>query len=252
LTANPTFFIFARSTSSDRRKTMKLRISVMCVLLSALTAGLLTGACSGSKNGDAEIPEIEKGCLSGQCVPGQFETAYQRFAMVTGDIVNLRTRPDTTSRVLAQIPVTRKVTVLYVKPDEVTIGAMKGKWAYVRDTANLNLNGWLFDYFLAYPDRFTKPARQKLREIRVILGGRLTVYRCLPDGKFLTMQNEMLYKKDGKKTDAATGEVLQYKNVIWLKKDRPDDFPVFFEMLKNGTLEFADQYRNKRGIIMTR
>jgi len=62
----------------------------------------------------------------------------------------------------------------------------------------------------------------------------------------------MLYKKDAKKTDAATGEVLQYKNVIWLKKERPDDYPVFFEVLKNGSLEFAGQYRNKRGIIMTR
>ena len=63
----------------------------------------------------------------------------------------------------------------------------------------------------------------------------------------------MLYKKDGAtKTDESTGELLQYRNVLWLKKDRPDDYPVFFEMLKNGTLEFADQYRNKRGIIMTR
>lgn len=231
---------------------MRHRIAVMNVLLPALITGLLAGACSGSKNGDAEIPALKKGCLSGQCVPGQFETAYQRFALITGDMVNLRTRPDTTSRVLAKMPVTRKVTVLYVNPDEVTIGAMKGKWAFVRDTANLGLEGWLFDYFLAYPDRFTMPARQKLREIRVVLGGRLTVYRCSPDGKFQTTQNEMLYKKDAKKTDNATGELLQYKNVVWLKKDRPDDYPVFFEMLKNGTLEFADQYRNKRGIIMTR
>jgi len=231
---------------------MRHRIAVMLVILSTLATGLLDGACSGSKNGDAEIPELEKGCLSGQCVPGQFETAYQRFALVTGDIVNLRTRPDTTSRVLAQIPVTRKVTVLYVKPEEVTIGALKGRWAYVMDSADVNRTGWLFDYFLAYPDRFTRPARQKIREIRVILGGRLTVYRCTPDGKFQTTQNEMLYKKDAKKTDAATGEVLQYKNVIWLKKERPDDYPVFFEVLKNGSLEFAGQYRNKRGIIMTR
>ncbi len=231
---------------------MRHRIAVMNVLFPALIAGLLTGACSGSKNEDAEIPSLKKSCLSGQCVPGQFETTYQRFALITGDMVNLRTRPDTTSRVLAKMPVTRKVTVLYVNPDEVTIGAMKGKWAFVRDTANLGLEGWLFDYFLAYPDRFTKPARQKLREIRVVLGGRLTVYRCSPEGNFQTTQNEMLYKKDAKKMDTATGELLQYKNVVWLKKDRPDDYPVFFEMLKNGTLEFADQYRNKRGIIMTR
>lgn len=232
---------------------MRHRIAVMHCILPALVAGLVAGACSGSKSGDAEIPKLKKGCLSGQCVAGQFETAYQRFALVTGDVVNLRTRPDTTSRVLAQIPVTRKVTVLYVKPDEVAIGALKGRWAYVRDAADIHREGWLFDHFLAYPDSFAKPAQQKIREIRVILGGRLTVYRCSSDGRFATVQNELLYRKDGAASaDESTGEILRFRNVLWLKKERPDDYPVFFEMLKNGTLEFADQYRNKRGIIMTR
>ena len=232
---------------------MPQRIAVLQLILPALAAALLACACSGPKSGDMEAPGIEKGCLSGQCVPGQFETAYQRFKLITGDVVNLRTRPDTTSRVLAQVPVTRKVTVLFVKPDEVAIGAMKGKWAYVRDATDINRVGWLFDYFLACPDRFTKPEGWKIREIRVILGGRLTVYRCTADGRFKTAQNEMLYRKDGAASaEASAGEILQFRNVIWLKKDRPDDYPVFFEMLKNGKLEFADQYRNKRGIIITR
>ena len=231
---------------------MNYRIVIASLILPALMAALTTGACSRSNKGDVEIPDVGKGCQSGQCVPGQFETAYQRFALITGDVVNLRTRPDTTSRVLIQLPVTRKVTVLHVIPEEVTIGAMKGRWAFVRDTADINRQGWLFDYFLAYPDRFTRSERQKIREIRTILGGRLTVYRCTADGRFQTAQNEMLYKKDGKKSDAVAGEVLQFRNILWLKKDRPDDYPVFFELMKNGTLEFPDQYRNKRGIIMTR
>jgi hypothetical protein len=231
---------------------MRYRTVITYFIMPLVFMVLMAGACSKSKTGEVEIPDLGKGCLSGQCVPGQFETAYQHFALITGNVVNLRTRPDTTSRVLVQLPVTRKVTVLYVKPGEAVIGAMKGTWAFVMDTADVNLKGWLFDYFLAYPASFSKPERQKLKEIRVILGGRLTVYRCTPDGKFQTTQNEMLYKKDAKKTDAAAGEVLQYKNVLWLKKDKPDDYPVFFELLKNGTLEFADQYRNKRGIIMTR
>jgi hypothetical protein len=213
---------------------------------------LLTAACKRSKGGDAEIPDIGKGCQSGQCVTGQFETVYQRFALVSGGVVNLRTRPDTTSKVLAQLPVTRKVTVLYLGHEEEAIGAMKGKWAFVRDTADINLQGWIFDHFLAIPANFSKPEKQKLKEIRVILGGRLTVYRVTPDGKFQTTQNEMLYKKDAKKGELLSGEVLQYKNIIWLKKDKPDDYPVFFELLKGGTLEFPDQYRDKRGIIMTR
>ena len=232
---------------------MRITGAVIPVIMSVSMVALAAAGCSKSGSGDAVTPELEKGCLSGQCVPGQFETAYQRFALVTGDLINLRARPDTTSRVLAKLPVTRKVTVLYVQPEEVTIGAMKGKWAFVRDSMNMKLQGWIFDHFLAYPALFVKPAGQKVREIRVILGGRLTVYRCSADGRFETVQDEMLARKDGKKIGApAAGDILQYRNVVWLKKDKPDDYPIFFEMLKGGTLEFADQYRNKRGIIMTR
>jgi hypothetical protein len=231
---------------------MRYRRVITQVIMPVLFISLMTPACKRLKGGEAEVPDLARQCQSGQCVPGQFETVYQRFALVSGGVVNLRVRPDTTSKVIAQLPATRKVTVLYVKPEEETIGAMKGKWAFVRDTADINLQGWLFDHFLAFPASFTKPEKQKLKELRVILGGRLTVYRIAPDGKFQTTQNEMLYKKDAKKGEVLTGEVLQYKNIIWLKKDRPDDYPVFFELLKSGSLEFPDQYRDKRGIIMTR
>ena len=230
---------------------MRYLKAIAYVFTPVLFFALVTASCKKSK-GEVELPALGKECRSGQCVPGQFETVYQRFALVTGGVVNLRSRSDITSKVLAQLPVTRKVTVLYVKPKEETIGAMKGRWAFVRDTADINLQGWLFNHFLAFPASFSKPAKLKLKEIRVILGGRLTVYRVTPDGKFQTTQNEMLYKKDAKKAEAASGEVLQYKNIIWLKKDRPDDYPVFFELLKNGSLEFPDQYRDKRGIIMTK
>lgn len=216
---------------------------------------MLVSACSGpgGTDGGADVPDLKKECLSGQCVPGQFETAYQRFAVITGNVVNLRSRPDLTSRVLARPAVTRKVTVLYVKPGEVTIGGMKGKWAFVKDGSNINLQGWIFDYFLGYVDCFAKPEQWKIREIRVILKGKLSVYRCSADRRFEVVQHEMIYKKDGrKKTEPVAGDILQCKNVIWLKKDRPDDYPVFFHIMDNGTLALPDQYRDMRGIIMTR
>lgn len=133
----------------------------------------LASACSksGGSSQDVEVPKLEKGCLSGQCVKGQFETIYQRFVLITGNVVNLRNRPEVTSKVLAQLPVSRKVTVLYIKPDEMTIGGIKGKWAFVHDTADITLQGWIFDQFLAFTHSFSQPEQMKIREIRTVLGG---------------------------------------------------------------------------------
>lgn len=222
-----------------------------CALIAML---MLAPACSGPGGGQgAEVPDLDKECMEGRCVEGQFETAYQRFVVVTGNVVNLRSRPDLTSQVLARPAVTRKVTVLYVRPGEETIGGMKGRWAYVKDGADINLRGWIFDYFLGYVSCFARPEQWKIREIRVILKGKLTVYRCTADRRFEVVQDEMIYKKDGnKKKDAVSGDILQCKNVIWLKKDRPDDYPVFFHISDNGALALPDQYRDMRGIIMTR
>lgn len=222
-----------------------------CALIAML---MIAPACSGPGGGQgAEVPDLDKECMEGRCVEGQFETAYQRFVVVTGNVVNLRSRPDLTSQVLARPAVTRKVTVLYVRPGEETIGGMKGRWAYVKDGADINLRGWIFDYFLGYVSCFARPEQWKIREIRVILKGKLTVYRCTADRRFEVVQDELIYKKDGnKKTDAVSGDILQCKNVIWLKKDRPDDYPVFFHISDNGALALPDQYRDMRGIIMTR
>ncbi len=230
--------------------------SMLALIFPALFAMLmLPSACSksGGSSQEVEVPKLEKGCLSGQCVKGQFETVYQRFALITGNVVNLRNRPAVTSHVLVQLPVSRKVTVLHVKPEEVTIGGMKGKWAFVQDTANIAVKGWVFDHFLAFPANFSGPERWKFREIRTVLGGRLIVYKCSPDGTFNVTQNEMMFKKDGKNlAEKASGEILQYKNIVWLKNDKPDDHPVFFVLMDDGRLAFPDQYKDKRGTILVR
>jgi hypothetical protein len=216
---------------------------------------LIVSACnkSGDSSRDVEVPAMKKACLSGQCVKGQFETTYQRFAVVTGSMVNLRTRPDVTSRVLAKLPVTRKITVLYVNPVEIAIGGMKGRWAFIQDTVDINLQGWLFDHFIGFADSFAKPEAWAIREIRVILGGMLTVYRCTPDFRFEITQNEKIYKKDGTiKRNHATGTIMQCKDVIWMKKDKPDDYPVFFQVLKDGKLDLAEQYKNMRGVVLVK
>ena len=215
---------------------------------------IIFSSCSkkGDSTGDIERPDISSGCLSGQCVP-QFQTTYQRFAVVAGDAINLRSRPDVSSRIAAILPATRKVTVLYVEPEEKIIGGMTGHWAFVRDASDLKREGWVFDYFLGYPARFAKPERWTVREIRVILRGKLTVYRCTPDARFEIVQDEMLYKKDGPRAGGkVTGDILRYQSVLWFKKDVPDDYPIFFQIGQRNTITLADQYRDMRGVIMVR
>jgi hypothetical protein len=231
------------------KRTVMRRCSVVFMILS------IASACNkfGDFSKDIEVPALKKTCLSGQCVQGQFETAYQRFVVITGSVVNLRPRPDVTSRVLAKLPVTRKITVLYVNPVEITIGGMKGKWAFIQDTVNIGLQGWLFDHFIGYADSFAKPEEWVIREIRVILGGMLTVYRCTPDKRYEIIQNEKIYKKDGNiQKEKVAGTIMLCKNVIWMKKDKPDDHPVFFHILKDGKLALADQYRDMRGVILVK
>lgn len=231
------------------------RNMTVTAIASIIVMAAIASACkksSGTSSG-VETPDLDRGCLSGQCVDGQFETTYQRFAIVSGNGVNLRSRPDVSSRVVTRLPATKRVTVLYVNPEEVTIGGMKGRWAFVRDAMNIGTQGWLFDRFLSFTRHFTKPSGWTLREIRVILGGKLTVYRCTPDARFEIVQNEMIYKKDGSSIDEkATGDILRHQNIIWLKKDRPDDYPIFFRELPGGKLELPDQYAGMRGIIITK
>ncbi|TFH41851.1 MAG: SH3 domain-containing protein [Chrysiogenales bacterium] len=213
----------------------------------------ITCSEKSNKSPDVAIPVISKGCLSGQCVAGQFETAYQCFALISGDGVNLRSKPDIASRIITQLPATRKVTVLYVEQEEKTIGGMSGRWAFIRDSTKISREGWGFDQLLAYLSNFHRPKMWKPREIRVILGGNLMVYFCSSNGKFQSRPQ----KKGAKNIDTVnpeliTGEILECKNIIWLRKDSPDDYPIFFRRLDNGNLDLSDHYRNTRGVVITK
>ena len=215
-----------------------------------LTLLVLFFACTNSDDTSTgvETPSLQKECLSGKCVQGQFETAYQRFAIITGDMVNLRAKPAVTSRIIMRLPVTRKITVLYIKPGEVAVGGINGRWVFARDAADLSVQGWLFDQFIGYVDSFKRAEQLRIREIRVILGGKLTVYRCMPGSRFEVSPTAAERKKG---LPSSAGDIMRCNDVIWLKKNSPDDHPIFFHLLKNGKLELPDQYKDKRGIVIT-
>ncbi len=221
--------------------------TLSCLMLPAM---VFLFACSKEKNAatDVEIPSLEKGCFSGQCVKGQFETTYQRFALINGDMVNLRSKPAPDSRVIRRLPITKKVTLLYEDPREATIGGIKGRWVFIQDAADLNLRGWVFDHFIGNADCFQKAEKWRVREIRVILGGKLTIYKCTVSGRFEITPTKADKKRDPK---SLSGGILQCGEIVWLRKDAPDDHLIFFHVLKNGNLELPDQYKGMRGIVIT-
>lgn len=229
----------------------KIRPVIVLIAISCVVA--LSCSKTEEQSRDVEAPELQKGCHSGQCVEGQFETTYQRFALISGDGVKLRSTPGLESRVLALLPLTRKVVVLYVKPETVTIGGLTGRWAYIRDAAQLAREGWVFDHFLAYPDNFRKPDSWKVREIRVILGDTLSVFTCSPDGRFRGTPIGKASPGDNRKNkEEIRGEILEYRGIVWLKNDDQDDHPIFFRRLEKGKLGLPDHYRTIRGTVIAR
>lgn len=227
----------------------RMRPIIAIIVMSCL--GALACSKTEETSRDVEVPEMQEGCLSGQCVEGQFETTYQRFALVSGDGVKLRSGAGLESRVIALLPLTRKVIVLHVNPETVTIGGLPGRWAYVRDTAQMTREGWVFDHFLAFPDNFRKPDSWKAREIRVILGDTLSIFRCTPDGRFSgTPIGKASPGDNRKKREEIRGDILEYRSIVWLRNDRQDDYPIFFRRLDRSKLGLPDHYRNIRGTVI--
>ncbi|MBN2079895.1 MAG: SH3 domain-containing protein [Spirochaetes bacterium] len=229
----------------------RIRPVIGIIIISCIVA--LSCSKTEEKSRDVEVPELQKGCLSGQCVEGQFETTYRRFALVSGDGVKLRSKPGLKSRVIALLPVTRKVMVLHVKPDTVGIGGLTGRWAFVRDTTLLTREGWVFDHYLAFPSHFKKPTSLKIREIRVILGDTLSIFRCSPDGRFRgTPIGKGSPGDNNKNKEEIQGDILEYRDIVWLKNDKPDDYPIFFHRLDTKKFSLPDHYRNIRGTVITK
>lgn len=191
--------------------------------------------------GDKQVPKIGKRCSDGECVEGQWQTTFQRFAVVVADGLNVRKKPSISSGIVVQLPLTRKVTILYLAPEEVVIGTKKGRWAYVRDTKNFEVTGWIFDNFLGYTNNFKKIPGWRIKYIKAVLGSRESEYFCLPAGS--CMKNWSKGKGKDAKKGKVKGHFYRFRDVIWFKKEKPDDLVDLFYYQKDRSLALQDQYR---------
>ena len=76
----------------------------------------------------------------------------EKYFILTGDNVNVRTEPNTNATVLLKLKKGTKVVVINREDEEVTIGDKTGHWAYidtgVKDKKGNTIKGWVFDVYL--------------------------------------------------------------------------------------------------------
>ena len=200
-----------------------------------------------------EVPEISNDGENRECISGLglWETEYGCFAFVAGDNLNLRFSPSIKSKIIKKLPITRRIHVLYVKKQFVEIGNLKGRWAFVQDGTNSQIKGWVFDYYVAFKSKFKKVKNWSIKKIEVLVVHTTNRFTCTAEGNFTNSWFSSFVDVDGSSRKGFySGKIYQYKNIIWFKKDKPDDFITIFYFNKKNELKLQD-YHADLGYIKT-
>ena len=196
------------------------------------------------------IPQISEKCNKCECVSGHWKTIYGCFTLISGNNVNLRYAPNLKSDIITKLPITRKIKVLYIKNKLVKIGSLQGRWAFVEDVNDENIKGWIFDYYIAYKNKFIKVNNWPIKKIKIAIGSTRDRYECTENGSFTNKWFSTFIDVDGSSQKGTiAGKIYKFQNIVWFKKNKPDDFIVIFHLKKNGDLKLEDEYRS--GYIKT-
>lgn len=134
---------------------------------------------------------------------------------VVSNRVNVREKADISSNVIAKLGITSIVKMLGINKELITIGSIKGHWAYVKtpyldDKTNKRLKGWVFDYYLADLNQFKALNRFKQCLIEGWVGDYLFSYEFYEDGSFRRKE----YKENSNELKYVKGKMFKYRNVI--------------------------------------
>jgi hypothetical protein len=135
--------------------------------------------------------------------------------VVVGRRVNVREKADISSNVIAKLGITSKVIMLGINKELITIGSIKGHWAYVGtpyldDKTDKRLKGWVFDYYLADLDQFIALNRFKKCLLEGEVGDYLFSYEFYEDGSFRRKE----YEENSNEFKYVKGKMFKYRNVI--------------------------------------
>ncbi|TGM10285.1 hypothetical protein EHQ81_19460 [Leptospira selangorensis] len=193
-----------------------------------------------------KFPKINPECSEGKCISDQFKTIYGYYAIVAGDMVNLRSEPSLEATTTKSLPISLMVTILHIEKETVTINGNKGHWAFVEESNNKGIMGWIFDYYLATPSKFKKVQNWKYRKILYGGGDYSANYSCTRDGNFTS--SWIAGGGDTVKSGNEKGIIKQYLKIVHLAKAIEDDFPIIYyfddkNRLKNQIYNSDDELK---------
>lgn len=164
-------------------------------------------------------------------------------AIVAGDKLNVRIKPDANAKVVFQLPITSRVRITKTMNKVTVIGEMKGKWVYIthehygKDSRGSTvkkgtIEGWVFDYFLAYENRYRPATSFNYSKLNISAKHYSAEYIFNPDGTYKKTHHVPCYiytdgdfsdsvcsgecnsGADNKSIDCiAEGRLLQYLNI---------------------------------------
>lgn len=127
------------------------------------------------------------------------------------------------AHVITQLKCGERVRVVYEHPNKwgaVAQGA--GKWVFVLDEKGTSALGWVVASTLAFPHQFVPVSRLPWSHVGLCVGDYCGEFTIKPTGRF-----EERWDAIGKGVSLQgvnTGQVLQYRTVLWFKQDQPSDF----------------------------
>ncbi len=172
--------------------------------------------------------------------------------------VNVRKEPNINSQIIIQLNTYDAIEIIRENPKYEIISKNNGKWVYVK-TYRYDKNckdkceGWIFDYYIAYKDKFQKIKQWKFKDFQGCAGDYCPKLKFEYDGSYtmdlvssIDANNSNDEKKSVCNKEGGTyvsnnicqykGHLYQFLDLILLKNDDNRGFDSYLIFNKNGYL----------------
>ncbi len=165
--------------------------------------------------------------------------------LVVGDKINVREKPNLSSKVVHQLRIAERVMLLKKSGIIQKVNGIEGEWVYIdteytKPNAVASIKGWVLDYYLAEYSKFVKVSSLDECNMRTTIGDWRMDYELLKNGKYKTTDIDY----ETKKTIIKFGTIFRYRDVFIFKEDNDDTYDFFF-INSDGYL--CHYYRDSQG-----
>ena len=186
------------------------------------------------------FPKIKEEWKSGKHVPYQWESKDGFYAIVALDNLEVLKKPNRKGSVVTKLHKAERVRVIYRQTKKDIYKDEDGHWVFITTEDGKHTVGWVFDYFLAFSNKFQKITEWEIASFSFMKGDYVANFQTQENGKFTCQwraSGNGIYLRS-----KYTGQLYRYGNIIWAKKDTPDSWNDFFYLNNEDKLEL--KYRN--------